>query len=100
MILALLLMAQSAQVEGYTPQEYQAVITTMECLKHHVDAAPRRERRRGGEALIEEALGACSDEQAALRARLRSRFNEQATEQVLEMVRGIVRDGMRGYLRR
>jgi hypothetical protein len=100
MIFALLLLAQSAQVEGFTPQEQRGVVAVMECLKRHVDTVPRRERRRRGEELIEEALSTCSGEVAAFRAVLRTRYNEQSTEWVLEMVRGISRDGMRRYVRR
>lgn len=97
---AIALAIQTQAPEGYTPEEERAVATTMECLKGHVDTVPQRERRRRDEALIEEAFGVCTDEEAALRALLRSRFNEQSTERAIEIVRTVSRDGMRRYIRR
>ena len=98
--LALLLAAQTPQSVGFTPDEERAVMATFLCQKRYVDSVPRRERRRGGAALIEEAIGACANEEAALRAILRTHYNAESTDRVVQLVRDRTREGMLRYLRR
>lgn len=100
MIIAFLLAVHAPQPAGFTPAEERAVLATMECQKRYLDAVPRRERRRRSQALIEEALGACPAEEAALRAALRTRFNAEAAEQMMQLIRNTTRDGMADYVRR
>jgi hypothetical protein len=100
MILALLLATHALQPEGFTPDEERAVQATLECQKRLFDSLPRRERRRRGEALVEESQAACSGEEAALRTLLRTRFSAQASEQLVRLVRDNVRGGMLRYIRR
>ena len=100
MILALVVAAHAVQPEGFTPDEERAVQATLGCQKRFLDSLPRRERRRRGEALIEESQAACSAEEAALRAVLRTRFSAQASDELVRLVRDSVRDGLLRYIRR
>lgn len=100
MIIALLLAAQAAAPAGYTPAEEQALTATLVCQKRYFDSLPRRERRRRGEALIDESHAACAKEDAALRDLLRTRFDEAAAERALRMVRDTLRGGLLQYIRR
>ena len=97
---ALLLAAQPTQSDGFTPDEGRAVMATFQCQKRYVDSVPRRERRRGGGALIEAAIEACASEEAALHAILRTRYNAQSADRVVQLVRERTREGMLRYLRR
>jgi len=102
MIVAFLLLSaiQAAPPQGFTPAEQRAVVATMECQRDYLDSIPRRERRRGGEAVIEAAYAACAREEAALRALLATRFDARSVERALEMVRDGSREGMLRYIRR
>ena len=99
MIITLLLAMQAVQPDGFTPSEARAVTATMVCQMNFFDSAPRRERRRRGNALLEQSHRECAAEEAALRLTLRSRFNERNTEQVMQVVRGSVREQMLRYIR-
>ena len=100
MILALLLAAQTVQPEGLRAEEQRALGASLECQKRFLDSWPRRDRRRRGEALIEESQAACASQEAALRTVLRTRFNAQATDQVVRLIRATVREDMLRYIRR
>jgi hypothetical protein len=98
--IALLVAAQAAEPQAFTPEEERAVVAIALCQKRYFDSVASDERRRKGESLIDESWGQCTSEEEALRTMLQSRFNASAVERVMQIVRNTGRDSMINYIKR
>ena len=100
MIIALLLAAQAAQPQVFTPDEEKALMAVGQCQKRFIDSVAAEERRLKGGTLIDESYVACAAKEATLRTTFRAEYNAQATDRIMQLIRDSSRDTMLEYIKR